>query len=92
MGKTTITLEPATRDSLYHYCKKSKITYDKGIRRLLDMSNGKITQQESPKEPMYSACPFCQEQFGINQVPQNSKVFTCPKCGETMSIPEDWWK
>ena len=87
MGKTTITLEPTTRDSLYHYCKKSKITYDAGIRHLLEMSNEKITQQES----RYSACPFCQEQFDINQVPSGSGIYTCPKCGETMSIPEEWW-
>jgi len=65
MVKTTITLKPTTRDCLFRYCKKRKLTYDKGLLKLL----GGTT--EAPKEPMYSACPFCQEQFDINQVPTN---------------------
>ena len=83
MVKTTITISPTTRDCLYRYCKKRKLTYDKGILELLGT--------EAPKEHMYSVCPFCQEQFDVNQVPRNSKVFPCPKCGETMSIPLEWW-
>ncbi len=84
MVKTTITLEPTTRNNLFHYCKKRKFTYDRGILELLGA--------ESPNDPVYSVCPFCQENFDVNQVPRGSENYTCPKCGETMSIPLEWWK
>ena len=84
MVKTTITISPTTRDCLYRYCKKRKITYDKGILELLGA--------EAPKEHKYSVCPFCNEQFNVNLVPSGSEIYTCPMCGETMSIPLEWWK